>query len=62
MAYMVYLIIVTARTIPKIWDPYDVLGVARVRTSEQHVEDDILTPLSSLPARSRSSHTTEDFH
>jgi translocation protein SEC63 len=30
MALMVYLIIVTARTIPKIWDPYDVLGVSRV--------------------------------
>lgn len=30
MAYMVYLMAVTARTIPKIWDPYDVLGVSRV--------------------------------
>jgi translocation protein SEC63 len=30
MGYMVYLIIVTARTIPTIWDPYDVLGVSRV--------------------------------
>ncbi|PSN75011.1 hypothetical protein BS50DRAFT_481541 [Corynespora cassiicola Philippines] len=26
---MVYLILVTARSIPKIWDPYDVLGVSR---------------------------------
>jgi translocation protein SEC63 len=33
MAYMVYLIIVTARTITKIWDPYDILGVARVCSS-----------------------------
>lgn len=29
MAWMVYLIIVTAATIPKIWDPYEVLGVSR---------------------------------
>ncbi|KAI1997199.1 secretory subunit [Ophidiomyces ophidiicola] len=29
MAYMVYLIIVTQRTVPKIWDPYDILGVSR---------------------------------
>lgn len=30
MAWMVYLIIVTARTAPKIWDPYEILGVSRV--------------------------------
>lgn len=30
-ALMVYLIVVTARTITKIWDPYEVLGVSRVR-------------------------------
>ena len=30
MAGMVYLILVTARTVPKIWDPYEVLGVSRV--------------------------------
>jgi preprotein translocase subunit Sec63 len=29
-ALMVYLIYVTARTITKIWDPYEVLGVSRV--------------------------------
>ena len=29
MAYMVYLMVVTARTVPKIWDPYDVLGISR---------------------------------
>lgn len=29
-ALMVYLIFVTARTVPKIWDPYEVLGVSRV--------------------------------
>lgn len=32
MAFMVYLIIVTARTVTKIWDPYEVLGVSRVST------------------------------
>jgi translocation protein SEC63 len=30
IAWMIYLMVVTARTIPKIWDPYDVLGVSRV--------------------------------
>ncbi|KAK2805936.1 secretory subunit [Onygenales sp. PD_10] len=29
MAWMVYLIVVTARSIPKIWDPYDILGISR---------------------------------
>lgn len=31
MAWMIYLITVTARSTPKIWDPYDILGVSRVR-------------------------------
>ncbi|KAE9982282.1 hypothetical protein BLS_006289 [Venturia inaequalis] len=35
IAFMVYLIIVTARTITKIWDPYDVLGVSRSATEKQ---------------------------
>lgn len=30
MGFMAYLIAVTARTVPKIWDPYEVLGVSRV--------------------------------
>ena len=30
-ALMMYLIWVTARTVTKIWDPYEVLGVSRVR-------------------------------
>ena len=30
MAWMVYLMAVTARTVTKIWDPYEVLGVSRV--------------------------------
>jgi translocation protein SEC63 len=29
-AAMIYLILVTARLTPDIWDPYDVLGVSRV--------------------------------
>ncbi|KAJ0425701.1 Sec63 Brl domain-containing protein [Aspergillus carlsbadensis] len=29
IAYMLYLIIVTARITPKIWDPYEILGVSR---------------------------------
>ncbi|PYI00435.1 hypothetical protein BO78DRAFT_42788 [Aspergillus sclerotiicarbonarius CBS 121057] len=29
MAWMVYLIIVTARITPQLWDPYDILGVSR---------------------------------
>lgn len=31
MGWMIYLIMVTAKTIPKIWDPYDILGLSRVR-------------------------------
>jgi translocation protein SEC63 len=31
MAWMIYLIAVTARSSPKIWDPYDILGISRVR-------------------------------
>lgn len=30
MAGMVYLIMVTQRTIPKIWNPYDILGISDV--------------------------------
>ncbi|EAW07335.1 J domain-containing protein [Aspergillus clavatus NRRL 1] len=29
MAWMVYLIAVTARSVPKIWDPYEILGISR---------------------------------
>lgn len=34
MAYMIYLISITQRTVPKLWDPYDILGVSRVRMTE----------------------------
>ena len=30
IGFMAYLIVVTARTIPKIWNPYDILGVSEV--------------------------------
>lgn len=30
MGWMIYLILVTQRTVPKIWDPYDILGISRV--------------------------------
>lgn len=30
MAFMAYLIVVTARTVPKIWNPYDILGISSV--------------------------------
>ncbi|CZR66153.1 related to translocation protein SEC63 [Phialocephala subalpina] len=35
MALMAYLIYVTARTIPKIWNPYDILGVSESATEKQ---------------------------
>jgi translocation protein SEC63 len=35
MAWMVYLMIVTVRTVPKIWDPYNVLGVSRSASEKQ---------------------------
>ncbi|EXJ66355.1 translocation protein SEC63 [Cladophialophora psammophila CBS 110553] len=37
MAYMIYLIIVTQRTVPKMWDPYDILGVSR-SASERDID------------------------
>lgn len=30
MAGMVYLILVTQRTVPQIWNPYDILGISEV--------------------------------
>jgi len=30
MGLMAYLITVTARTVPKIWNPYDILGISEV--------------------------------
>jgi len=33
MAWMVYLMAVTARTVPNIWDPYEILGLSRVNSA-----------------------------
>jgi preprotein translocase subunit Sec63 len=30
MAGMAYLIMVTQRTVPKLWNPYDILGISEV--------------------------------
>ena len=35
MAYMVYLMVVTARHTPKIWNPYDILDVSMAATEKQ---------------------------
>ena len=35
MAWMVWLILVTARTTPQIWDPYSVLGVSRSASEKE---------------------------
>lgn len=37
MAWMVYLIAVTARTAVKVYDPYDILGVSRVSDLVQDI-------------------------
>ena len=37
MAYMIYLIAVTQRLVPKMWDPYDILGVSR-SASEREID------------------------
>jgi len=39
---MIYLIAVTTRTVPKIWDPYDVLGVSRVRAALLHFTSELV--------------------
>lgn len=43
MLYMVYLITITARTVPKIWDPYEVLGVSMVWGDINHLSYKVLT-------------------
>jgi translocation protein SEC63 len=43
MALMAYLIVVTARTIPEIWNPYDILGISTVRVPASCMENE-LTP------------------
>ncbi|KAI9811039.1 MAG: secretory subunit [Thelocarpon impressellum] len=34
MGWMIYLIMVTARTVPKLWDPYDILDISRSSTEK----------------------------
>jgi translocation protein SEC63 len=36
IGWMIYLIMVTAKTLVKIWDPYDILDISRV-PSHHHV-------------------------
>lgn len=35
MAWMIYLIVVTARTVPQIWDPYNILEISRSASEQQ---------------------------
>ncbi|KAF2119972.1 Sec63 Brl domain-containing protein [Lophiotrema nucula] len=35
IGFMGYLIVVTARTVPKIWDPYDILGISMSATEKE---------------------------
>ncbi|KAH6897168.1 Sec63 Brl domain-containing protein [Thelonectria olida] len=35
MGAMIYLIMVTQRTVPKIWNPYDILGISETATEKQ---------------------------
>jgi hypothetical protein len=58
-AAMVYLILVTARTTPDIWDPYDVLGVSRVCTRWTSCVE--ATNRNSLPTRKQSRSVTEGY-
>jgi translocation protein SEC63 len=49
MAWMIYLIMVTARTTPKIWDPYDILGVPRVSDKPKSTLIEVTLLISCLP-------------
>lgn len=55
MAWMIYLIIVTARTTTKSYDPYDILGVSRVRCVDARGGLFVLTASLDLERR-RESH------
>lgn len=44
---MIYLIIVTARTVPKVWDPYGILGISRVRKTRDGHRLTLLTIFQS---------------
>jgi len=54
MAWMVYLIVVTARTVVKAYDPYDILGVARVSCPVRrklHAQEHQLTGIFKIERR-----------
>jgi preprotein translocase subunit Sec63 len=57
MALMAYLIFVTARTIPKIWNPYDILGLSDVSTLALCIRE-ICSLQNSLPPRRKSNRIT----
>ena len=66
MAGMVYLIMVTQRTVLKIWNPYDILGISDVSLRFCELPSDIGIRIAnrhyrSPPPRSKSSHTTRSF-
>lgn len=61
MAGMLYLIVTTQRTVAKIWNPYDILGVSEVRFFHPRMFRDsssINIIHYSRPPRSRSNPTT----
>lgn len=43
MAWMIYLMAVTARTVPNIWDPYEILGLSRVKSGTTLQSKQVLT-------------------
>lgn len=51
IAGMIYLIIVTARTVPKIWDPYEVLGVSRVGAPVHYLAFETLSDYETVGQR-----------
>lgn len=63
IAWMIYLIIVTARTLPKIYDPYEILGVSRVSARLCPKKKDFLLTglvLNRAPTRRPSLVTTRE--
>ena len=61
MGAMVYLIMTTARTSSKIWNPYDILGIADVSTHPLQIDSSLPSDRFSPLRRSRSSRTTSAF-
>jgi hypothetical protein len=60
-AAMIYLIMVTARSSPDIWDPYEVLGVSRVRLLPKPATTNNDTDwLNRMRTKRRLRNTTED--